>query len=354
MTDQLTAVLDRFVADQRPTVPPIAGVRTRVQQRRRRRRSSISAAAAVAVLLTGAGLWAIQATREPGILVVADGEVRLNDWVTLTWLPDDVVDVQSVEWYDTAFQTQRLFGYAVENYRFLDTAGAEIGGIEILVGFRFSPEAELQVVPQGLDADITRLGDTIVRTLRLPSTVGGTAVRFGVGDDVIVHIWGDDTAELLRIANGLRAGRPPTDLPGAPVVLAGGTDADGVPWQVVVTTPGAADSTNLDPAGTCMVIRTYDQSTGCGAFSPDDVTVSWFPAPSIDTDRRTRLLLRGPDETVEFRYETVNGETGSVAASGASPGSGTFAVVEATGEASEVVLDRVEAVDAAGRVIAER
>jgi hypothetical protein len=354
VTDQLTAVLDRFVSDQRPAVPPIADVRTRARQRRRRRRSSISAAAAVAVLLSGAGLWAIQATREPGILVVADGEVRLNDWVTLTWLPDDVDDVTSVEWYDSAFETQRVFGYAVENYRFLSTAGAEIGGIEILVGFRFSAEAELQVHPEGLDAEITRVGDTVVRDLRLPSTVGGTAVRFGVGDDVIVHIWGDDTGELLRIANGLRTGRPPSELPGAPVELAGGTDPRGVPWQVVVTRPDETDTTNLDPAGVCMVLRTYNQSTGCARFSPDAVTVSWFPAPSIATDRHTRLLLRGPDATVGFRYETVDGETGSVAASSAFPGSGTFAVLDATGEASEVVLARVEAVDAAGRVIAER
>ena len=95
MTDQLTAVLDRFVAEQRTAVPALADVRTRAAQRRRRRLTVTSTAVLLTALLAGGGLWAVRADHKPALLVVADGEVRLNDWATLTWLPNDVVSVQS-------------------------------------------------------------------------------------------------------------------------------------------------------------------------------------------------------------------------------------------------------------------
>jgi hypothetical protein len=350
VTDQLTTVLDRFVADQHANVPALADVRVRATVRRRHRRAITSTAVLVIAMLMGGGLWAARVAREAALLVVADGEVRLNDWATLTWLPDEVASVESVEGFDTGLAAQRQFGYLAEIYRFLDAGGLEIGGVQLFVGVRFTPAAELALDVTNMEA--AREGDRVVRRV-MSGAPGQAAVRFGAGDRVIVHIWGHDVEDLHRLADGMHIADPPAELPGDPVEIDAGVDATGVPWRLVATTPLPSDASTLDPNGVCLSTSTYEESIGCLRFDEGAVTVGGFPAGQTQQRPVTRMVVRAPEGTVLVRYETPAGVTGAVATRDASPAAGTFATLELNGDPFDVVLERAEAIDADGRVIAE-
>ena len=339
MTDQLTAVLDRFVSDQRPAVPPIADVRTRARQRRRRRRSSISAAAAVAVLLSGAGLWAIQATREPGILVVADGEVRLNDWVTLTWLPDDVLDVR----FDGTNREDAMetFGYWQGHFS-LRRGTADPIVLHIALNDPFDVEAE--------------------QASHTGSVVEGDRVRFDVGagrqsiytaiGPATVQVIGDDPGVLHRLLDGMVVDDPTIEIPGRPVTLASG-EIDGLPWRVLVTTPDTLISPgNVGSNGTCLVLRLYT-AAGCVQLREDDeyVTTSWLAPPWEQADTvGPGWFLATRTDAVAFEFTRPDGTSTRVDARSATPAPGVFAVVDA-GERGH--LTDVRAIAADGTVLQE-
>lgn len=339
MTDQLTTVLDRFVAGQRPAVPSVADVRRRANQRRRRRFTVTSTAVLLSALLAAGGLWAIQTNREPGLLVVADGEVRLNDWATLTWLPDDIV---SVQFDGTNFLwAMEQFGYWQGHYS-LRRGLAQPITVRIALGDPFDVEAE-----HAVSAGSVVEGDRVRSGLE----DGRQSIYASVGA-ATVQMVGDDPAVMHRILDGMMVDTPTVEIPGNPVVLASG-EVDGVPWDLRVTTPTTSRAlTSAAPNGTCLVLRIYTGGQGC--MSPTDgiPRARWLNPPweSPAPIGPTWLLLSGASEAVTFEYTRLDGTTSHVDALSAAPSPGVFAVVDAgtTGQISSI---RVLAAD--GTVLEE-
>ncbi|MCX6522341.1 MAG: hypothetical protein NTZ21_16910 [Actinobacteria bacterium] len=340
MTDQLTAVLDRFVADQHPALPPVADVRRRANQRRRRRFAVTSTAVLVTALLTAGGLWAIRGNREPGILVIADSEVRLNDWATLTWLPDDIVSVQ----FDGTnyLWAMEQFGYWQGHYS-LRRGLAQPITLRIALGDPFDVEAE-HAMSEG-------------------SVVEGDRVRSGLEDGrqsiyarvgaATVQIVGDDPAVMHRILDGMVVDTPTVEIPGDPVMLASG-EVDGVPWDLRVSTPTTARAlTSAAPNGTCLILRVYTGGQGC--MTPqDDIPRSIWLGPtwkSFVPIGPKWVLLSGATDAVAFEYTRPDGTTERVDALSAAPAPGVFAVVDA-GSTGQITGVRVLA--ALGTVLAEQ
>lgn len=339
MTDQLTSVLDRFVADQRPAIPPVAEVRRRAGRRRRRRLTVTTTAVLLTALLTGGGLWAIQANREPGLLVVADGEARLNDWVTLTWLPADVV---SVRFDGTNFLwAMEQFGYWQGHYS-LRRGLAQPITVRIALGDPFDVEAE-----HAVSAGSVVEGDRVRTALEN----GRQSIYASVGA-ATVQMVGDDPAVMHRILDGMVVDTPTVEIPGNPVVLASG-EVDGVPWDLRVTTPTATRAlATAAPNGTCLILRVYTGGQGCMTPQDDIPRAIWLNPPweSAAPIGPMWVLLSGASEAVTFEYTRPDGTTARVDALSASPSPGVFAVIDAdtTGQITGV---RVLAAD--GTVLEE-
>ncbi len=340
MTDQLTAVLDRFVADQHAAVPSVAAVRRRATQRRRRRLTVTTTAVVLTALLTGGGLWAVQANREPGLLVVADDEVRLNDWATLTWLPDDIVSVQ----FDGTnyLWAMEQFGYWQGHYS-LRRGLAQPITVRIAVGDPFDVEAE-HALYEGSVVEGHRVRSQLEDGRHSISTSVGAAT---------VQIVGDDPAVMHRILDGMVVDTPTVEIPGDPVVVASG-EVDGVPWDLRVTTPTTTRAlTPAAPNGTCLVLRIYSGGQGCMMPNDDTPGAIWLGPP---WDRSplpgpTWMLFSGASEAVAFEYTRPDGTTARVDALSASPSPGVFAVIDA-GTTGQITGVRVLAAD--GTVLEEQ
>ncbi len=340
MTDQLTAVLDRFVADQHTAVPPVAEIRRRANRRHRRRLAVTTTGVLLTALLAGGGLWAIRANREPGLLVVADGEVRLNDWVSLTWLPDDVVSVQ-FDGTNSVWAMEQV-GYWQGHYSLRRGLSQPIT-LRIALGDPFDVEAE-HAMSDG-------------------SVVEGDRVRSGLEDGrqsiytsvgvATVQIVGDDPVTMHRILDGMVVDTPTVEIPGDPVVLASG-EVDGAPWDLRVTTPTTSRAlTSAAPNGTCLVLRIYTGGQAC--MTPLDHTPRsiWLNPPweSPAPIGPTWLLLSGASEAATFEYTRPDGTTARVDALSAAPSPGVFAVVDA-GSTGQITGVRVLAAD--GSVLEEQ
>ena len=340
MTDQLTTVLDRFVSDQRAAVPSVADVRRRANQRSRRRFTVTSTAVLLTASLTVGGLWAIRANREPGILVIADSEVRLNDWATLTWLPDDIVSVQ----FDGTnyLWAMEQFGYWQGHYS-LRRGLAQPITLRIALGDPFDVEAE-----HAVSAGSVVEGDRVRSGLE----DGRMSIYASVGA-ATVQMVGEDPAVMHRILDGMVVDTPTVEIPGNPVVLASG-EVDGVPWDLRVTTPAATRAlATAAPNGTCLILRIYSGGQGC--MSPTDgiPRARWLNPPweSAAPIGPTWLLLSGASEAVTFEYTRPDGTTARVDARSAAPSPGVFAVVDA-GSTGQITGVRVLA--AAGNVLEEQ
>lgn len=340
MTDQLTSVLDRFVADQHSAVPALADVRERASRRRRRRITVTSTALLVVALLTGGGLWAVQANREPGILVVADGEVRLNDWVTLTWLPDDVTSVQ----FDGTnyLWAMEQFGYWQGHYS-LRRGLAQPITLKIALGDPFDVEAE----HASFEGSVVE-GDRVRSSLE----DGRQSIYTSVGA-ATVQIVGDESAVMHRILDGMLVDTPTVEIPGDPVVLASG-EADGTPWDLRVTTPTTNRAlASAAPNGTCLVLRIYIGGQGCMSPTDDTPRAIWLNPPwkSPAPIGPKWVLLSGASEAAAFEYTRPDGTAVRVDALSAAPSPGVFAVIDA-GSPGQITAVRVLAAD--GTVLEEQ
>lgn len=340
MTDQLTAVLDRFVADQRTAVPALADVRERASRRRRRRITVTSTALLVVALLTGGGLWAVQANREPGILVVADGEVRLSEWVTLTWLPEDVTSVQ----FDGTnyLWAMEQFGYWQGHYS-LRRGVSEPIILRVALGDPFDVEAE-QAWSEGSIAERQRV--------RRPLEDGRQSISAGIGP-ATVQIIGDDADAMHDILDGMLVDTPTIAIPGNPVTLAAG-EVDGIPWELRVTTPSSAEAlTSAAPNGTCVFLRVYTSGYGCSLPQDGVPRAIWpsMPQGGPAEPGPTWVLLSGATEAAAFEYTRPDGTPVRVDALSAAPSPGVFAVIDA-GSPGQITAVRVIAAD--GTVLEEQ
>jgi hypothetical protein len=344
MTDQLTAALDRFVADQRSAVPPIADVRSRATQRRRRRLAVTSTAVVVAALLAGGGLWALQAERPRGSLVVADGEVVLGPAVSLTWLPDDVASVR----FDGTNRPEAMetFGYWEGHYS-LHRRDGSIIQLSLTLGDPFDIGAEIATRPGPGPATVVD-GRVVVSAADGTFNVVGRVMQYNV------RALGNDTAVLGRLIDGIRID---TDIvpmlgsptPGDPVLLTSGT-IDGIPWDLRVTVPSQPISTvDLDAGGACLVLRTYQQGQACLQKGVEWVTVLSLPFSRADETVPPDLIWIALTETpaTAFEYTLSDGTEGRVDAEPASPATGRFGVIDSG--AADIV--EVRALNADGTVI---
>jgi hypothetical protein len=333
VTDHLSAVLDRFVADQHAAVPPVAEVRRRAGRRRRRRLTVTTTAVLLTALLAGGGLWAVQTNREPGLLVVADGEARLNDWVTLTWLPADVVGAEFIGTNPEA--TMENFGFWQGHYRLSRGIDRPIV-LHIALGDPFDVDAEVAMAVGPVVVE----GDRVIVSL----ADGETSIHTKIGP-ATVQVIGNDPVAMRGVLDGMVVETPTIEIPGNPVVLASGR-IDGVPWEVRVTTPDPAISPeNLSANGTCLMLRIYTGGIACLHGTGEHVVTHSLFSPWENSDLiGPGWLLLTDTEAVAFEYIRPDGTTARVDAAPAAPAPGAFAVVD-VGAAGPITGVRALAAD---------
>ena len=336
MTDQLTAALDRFVADQSPAVPPIAEVRSRARCHRRRRLTTVSAAA-VLTLGTVATVWAVRPDPDPQLLRVADGEVRLNDWITLTWLPADVTAVQDDG--TNLRPGMEVFGYWQGHFSLRRGVSGPIT-FNVALGDPYDVHLEATV-----QDDAVIVGDRVELARGARSTV---IARIGVAT---IQVSGADLVTLHHLVDAMVVDTPTIDLPGSPVTVATG-EIEGVPWDLRITTPAPGIAWDgLASDGTCLTLRVYVASLGCLGTGDRAVTTTTLDSPwDEDPTIGPGWLLLGAADTARFEYTRPDGTTATVEARPATPALGAFAVID-VGDEGQITDIRALAAD--GTVLGE-
>lgn len=236
----------------------------------------------VAMLVVGVSVYA--ANRQDSSVV--DGSAKLTSLVTVGSLPDWVNDVAETDVLPAGSEAQARFGYRARHFT-LSGDDQRAMTVSIVEGLPFIPAAEKKAL-EGVMTDV-RAGDVSVSYL---TDKLDTTVVHSPAEDVVVSISGPDRDEVVAATQAVWVGVDLSPLPGSPSVLLEGV-ADAMPWQVVVTTPGA-DVEGVDEAGRCVVLRWYTSQVGC-VQSGSSPTVSPFPAVHPGVGNRV-LFVRAAQE----------------------------------------------------------
>jgi hypothetical protein len=333
-TRQLVAVLDRLVDDERGDVPALVDLRRRTR-RRLRRRAMGTVAASTLVLVSIAGAWTAVREREPSLLTVADSGVRLNDWVTLSWLPPDVVGAAFTGTNPPA--SMETFGYWQGHYRLSRGLDDPIV-LHITLGDPFDAAAEVAL----FGGRATVEGSRVVAAL----DDGRTTISTAIGP-ASVQVIGDDPNALRQLLDGMIVNTPTQAIPGEPITLTHG-DIEGIPWDLRVTTPSTSPASR-SPGGACLILRVYTGGGVCLRPDESGVSVHSMSLPWARPSAAGPLwLLLGENGAEAFEYRLEDGTISRVEAASAAPASGVYAILD-TGQ--PIAIANVSAIAADGTVL---
>lgn len=334
MTDQLDRLFDDWVTALDAPAPAMATLHRRVSARRRRRAGLVAVAALAVAGIVGAGL-AQRPTREPALLEVSDGQVRLTDHVTLHDLPDWVDHADAVLVDPTP--AQRVFGYREQIFALADSTSTRTMRVYVDEGDPFDPTSAAMSRPstQGrVDGDVAVFDAPAAMVIGSP------------GDGVVVTVSGDDLADVRRVFDGVDARRDDAPLPGEPVEIVSGV-SNGVPWDVRVTHPNIGDLGLAPRDRHCVVLRSYTQGTACIPELVGNFSMDRFATLPAGTDPGL-VAIRTVDEATTVIAHRRDGAVEQIDTATLAPAAGRVAVV---GWSSDDPVTRIELRDAEGAVI---